>query len=225
VDRLERVKVEPPPPKGITRQQFAAILAQAASPRDRLLYRLLFELGLRVGEALTIHVEDLDLARDDERVTVLGKGGRRRTLLLDDPTLVRDLRGYLKKTGYTHGLLFRAEKNGTGGPLRYQSVHERWAAACQRAGIQATLHACRHGHARELVNAAGTTGAAVSLATIRKRLGHRHIASTLRYAELSDQAADQEVRAWRRGVSSGSIKGAARRASDPVASVTKQASQ
>ncbi len=58
VDRLERVKVEPPPPKGITRQQFAAILAQAASPRDRLLYRLLFELGLRVGEALTIHVED-----------------------------------------------------------------------------------------------------------------------------------------------------------------------
>jgi integrase len=130
----------------------------------------------------------------------------------------------LKKTVYTHGLLFRAEKNGTGGPLRYQSVHERWAAACQKAGVQATLHACRHRHARELVNAAGTTGAAVSLATIRKRLGHRHIASTLRYAELSDQAADQEMRAWRRGLS-GHAQNAARRASNPVASVAKEASQ
>jgi site-specific recombinase XerD len=59
--------------------------------------------------------------------------------------------------------------------------------------VDAGLHAARHGHARELVNSG-----VVGLATIRKRLGYRQIASTLRYAELSDQAADSELRAWRR---------------------------
>jgi hypothetical protein len=45
---------------------------------------------------------------------------------------------------------------------------------------------------RELVNAG------VSLATIRKRLGHRNLQTTLRYAEQSDAAADAEMRARRR---------------------------
>lgn len=35
-------------------------------------------------------------------------------------------------------------------------------------------------------------------ATIRKRLGHKNIQTTLRYAEQSDEAADAELRAWRR---------------------------
>ncbi len=38
----------------------------------------------------------------------------------------------------------------------------------------------------------------VSLATIRRRLGHKNVQTTLRYAEQSDATADAEVRAWRR---------------------------
>jgi len=160
--------------------------------RDRLLFRLLFETGLRIGEALGIHVEDVDLTPDDEHLNVVGKGGRRRTVLLDDPRVVQQLRTYLRQTGYRHGPLFRAEKNGRGGPLRYQSVQAQWAAYCQQAGVPCTLHQLRHTHATELVNAG------VSLATIRKRLGHRNLQTTLRYAEQSDATADAELRAWRR---------------------------
>lgn len=121
-----------------------------------------------------------------------GKGGKTRTLLVGDPALLREMRAYLKKTGYERGLLFRAEKNGTGQALRYQSVQERWARYCEKAGVKATLHQLRHAHATELVNDG------VSLATIRKRLGHRHIQTTLRYAEKSDAAAEAELRARRR---------------------------
>lgn len=190
--RLERVRQQPPPPRAISRAQFNRVLAQAENPRDRLLLRLLFETGLRISEALGLHVEDLDLKKDDEHLTVVGKGGKRRTLLVDDPTLLRELRAYLRKTGYERGLLFRAEKNGTGEAMRYQSVQERWARYCDRAGVEATLHQLRHSHATELVNDG------VSLATIRKRLGHRHIQTTLRYAEKSDQAAEAEIRTRRR---------------------------
>jgi len=107
--------------------------------------------------------------------------------------VVRDLRAYLRRTGYRHGPLFRAEKNGRGGPLRYQSAQERWQRYCERAGVPCTLHQLRHAHATELVNDG------VSLATIRKRLGHKNLQTTLRYAEQADVAADAELRAWRRG--------------------------
>lgn len=53
-----------------------------------------------------------------------------------------------------------------------------------RAGIVCTLHQLRHSHATELVNGG------VSLTTIRKRLGHQHVQTTLRYAEVSDITAD-----------------------------------
>ncbi len=86
--------------------------------RDQLLFRLLPELGLQVGEALPLAVEDVSLERDNERVAVLGKAGKRRTLLLDDPMLVKRLKTYLQQTDYRHGCLFRATKNGDGGPLR-----------------------------------------------------------------------------------------------------------
>lgn len=34
------------------------------------------ELGLRIGDALSLQVEDVDLTRGDEHLSVLGKGGR-----------------------------------------------------------------------------------------------------------------------------------------------------
>jgi integrase len=128
------------------------------------------------------------LTLDDEHLRVLGKGGRWRTVLLDDRRLVRQLRSYLKQTGYRHGPLFRASKNGGAGGLRYQSVQERWAHYCAQAGVTCSLHQLRHTHATELVNDG------VSLATIRKRLGHKRIETTLRYAEQSDAVADAELR-------------------------------
>ena len=192
--RVERVHLDPPVPRGLMRTQIEAILRAipATQQRDRLLVRLIVETGLRVGEALSIYIEDIDLTRDDEHVSVRGKGGRRRTLLLDDSTLVGELRRYLRRTGYTHGHLFRAAKNGRGGPLRYQSIHERWQRYCTAADVSCTLHQLRHTHATELVNGG------VSLATIRKRLGHKNLQTTLRYAEQSDRTADAEMRAWRR---------------------------
>ncbi len=102
------------------------------------------------------------------------------------------MRAYLKQTAYQYGPLFRAEKNGRGGTLRYQSVQEHWATYCGRTKIICTLHQLRHTHATELVNDG------VSLTTIRKRLGHKNLQTTLLYAEQSDTTADAELRAWRR---------------------------
>jgi len=192
--RIERVKLAPPAPRGVGRAPVEAILAviPPTQRRDRLLFRLIFETGLRVGEALALYVEDLDLTPDDEHFRVVGKGAQRRTVVLEEARLVKEIRTYLKHFGYRHGPLFRAIKNGRGGPVRYQSIQERWRRYCAKAGFACTLHQLRHTHATELVNEG------VSLATIRKRLGHKNLQTTLRYAEQTDATADAELRAWRR---------------------------
>jgi len=192
--KIDRVKLDPPQPRGVERDQIERIFKAipAEHLRDRLFFRLLAETGLRVSEGLSLYVEDLDLSLDNEHLTIVGKGGKRRTILLDDSRLVQQLRTYLKRMGYKHGPLFRAEKNGRGGPLRYQSMQERWDHYCSQADVACTLHQLRHSHATELINGG------VSLPTIRKRLGHKNLQTTLRYAEQSDQATDAEVRVWRR---------------------------
>lgn len=196
--KLDRVKRDAPQPRGVERSQIERILKAIPSAclRDRLFFRLLLETGLRVSEGLSLYVEDLDLSLDNEHLTVVGKGGRRRMVLLDDPRLVEQLRTYLKRMGYKYGPLFRAQKNGRGGPLRYQSIQERWDHYCSQAGVACTLHQLRHSHATELINGG------VSLPTIRKRLGHKNLQTTLRYAEQTDATADAELRAWRRRHSS-----------------------
>jgi integrase/recombinase XerD len=131
--KVERVRLDPPQPRGMGRDQIERILAAipAECLRDRLFFRLLLETGLRVGEALSLYVEDVALSLDNEHLPIVGKGGTRRSVLLDDPRLVQQLRAYLKRMGYKHGPLFRAEKNGRGGPLRYQSIQERWNRYCE----------------------------------------------------------------------------------------------
>ena len=188
--RLERVRRTPGKPRGLARAHIEKIMAiiPAAQIRDRLLFRLLFETGLRISEALRLRLEELELDPDDEHLVVVGKRQRVRRILLEDPKLLRQLRAYLKATGHRYGLLFRALKNGTGDPLCYQSIQERWSAYCAEAGVPCTLHQLRHSHATELVNSG------VSLAAIRKRLGHQNMQTTLLYAELSDAACDAEIR-------------------------------
>lgn len=190
--KIERVKLDSPRPRVFPGSR-SKPSCPASPPGSRLLFRLLAETGLRPGEVLGLHIEDLDMTADDEHLSVLGKGGRRRTVLLDDPGLVKDLRTYLKRTGYRHGPLFLAEKNGPRGSPSL-SVHPGAVGAVLRAaaGVVCTLHQLRHSHATELVNDG------VSLATIRKRLGHKNLQTTLRYGEQSDAAADAELRAWRR---------------------------
>lgn len=191
--KIDWMKLNPPQTRGVERSHLERILKAipAECLRDRLFFRLLSETGLRVDEGLSLYVEDLDSSLDNEHLTVVRKGGKRRMILLGDSHLVLQLWACLKLMGYKHGPLFRAEKNGCGGPLRYQSMQDRRDRYCSQATSACVLHQLRHSRATELVNGG------VSLSTIRKRFGHKKPQTMLRYAEQFDETADMEVRMWR----------------------------
>jgi integrase/recombinase XerC/integrase/recombinase XerD len=146
----------------------------------------------RASEVCGLEVDDLDLRLDDEHARIHGKGGTVRTVLLDDRGYVALLRLYLARTGHTHGPLFRASINGSGGPLSYDAAHHRWRIYCTAAGVSIGIHQLRHAHATELINSG------VSIEAVRRRLGHASTETTQIYTLLADKIADNEIRAARR---------------------------
>lgn len=160
--------------------------------RDRVLFETVYVCGARAEEVCNLHVEDLDLALDDEHVRLHGKGGSVRTVLLDDRGYLALLKLYLARTGYTSGPMFRASINGRGGPLSYSAAHHRWQKYCSAVGVEIEIHQLRHAHATELINAG------VSIEVVRRRLGHASTETTQIYTLLTDKVADAEIRAARR---------------------------
>ena len=85
VDRVKRPRVSDESPRlDLDRTEARAFLtaADAASARDSLLARMLVTNGLRVSEACSADVDDLDQERGHQVLRVTGKGGKRATIPL-----------------------------------------------------------------------------------------------------------------------------------------------
>src|SRR5437867_10771122 len=148
------------------------ILALEPSRRNRSLLRLLYAAGLRVFELCALTWQHLQERDDAGQVTVLGKGGKTRTVLLSAATW-HELRG-LGGNGDAATPVFRSRK---GGPLSHSQVLRIVRAAAQRAGIQAPVspHWLRHAHASHALE----RGCPIHL--VQATLGHASVATTGRY--------------------------------------------
>jgi len=201
---LDKITLPHRDPRPLTKVEVDAVLAAipARHARNRLLFTLLYETGLRVGEALALHSTDVHLNDvDGGYIRVVGKGDRERSVpLIDAPRSVRLLRPLLRKRRQV-GPLFHGDvaKGGSySTPLEYTTVFyhfERYLAAAQRAAPVAfandpdpvTIHRLRHTFATERLRAG------VSLAAVRKLLGHQNLQTTLRYAEIDLDAVKHEL--------------------------------
>lgn len=163
--------------------------------RDRTLFTLLYDTGIRVGEALALQCSDVTLTQDDEKLRVFGKGQRERTVMLTAaPESIRLLRRHLKHSHITSGSVFRGDPRYGGSPLplHYTVVQKAWQKYCHMAGIQATIHQLRHSRATQLIQAG------VPVTTVRKQMGHRNLQSTLRYAEVDQATVKQDLLEYQR---------------------------
>jgi site-specific recombinase XerD len=194
LDPIEQVQREPRPlrPETVTKILQAI---PASNLRDRALFTLLYETGIRVGEALGLLATEVDLSTDDEKIRVFGKGQRERTVMLTAaPESIRLLRRHLKQSRITFGSVFRGDPRYGGSPLplEYSVVHYAWQKYCKIAGVEATIHQLRHSRASQLLQAG------VPVTTVRKQLGHRNIQSTLLYAEVDQATIKQDLQHYQR---------------------------
>ena len=154
--------------------------------RDTAALLLLYGAGLRIGEALAL---DAAILPAPETITIAGKGGRRRRVVLL-PAVREAIEAYARACPFPLAPgtpLFRGAK---GGPLAPDVLRRAARAARDALGLpkSATPHALRHSFATHLL-AAGT-----DLRTLQELLGHSSLGSTQIYAEVD---AARLIDVWR----------------------------
>lgn len=170
------------PPEPLDHAEVMAILEACGDDllglRDRALVAVMYRAGLRVSEVLALYPKDIDPARLAVRV-LRGKGGRSRTVGLDAGALaiVGAWLEARRDAGIADDLPLICTRNS--GPLSACYARRLLAGLGRRAGIAKRVHphGLRHTHAAEL-RAEG-----IDIGIISKQLGHRSIATTVRYLD------------------------------------------
>ena len=169
-------------PETITAEEIVVILAACDRARDRFLFALLAETGMRVGQALGLRHSDFVSRRRE--VTIVPRadnanGARTKTqsavTLPVSAPLVRLYSDYMHSeygpldSDYVFVNLWSSP---IGRPLRYDSVAKLVGRLQTRTGIEFTPHTLRHSRATELIR----SGVAIEI--VSKMLTHRSVTTT-----------------------------------------------
>ncbi|MCA0215576.1 MAG: tyrosine-type recombinase/integrase [Proteobacteria bacterium] len=191
-------------PRPLSDIQVAALFDALRSKRDRALLRLMLDGGLRPGEALGLHIEDVSYGR--RRVAIRPrndhpKGVRAKSrferfvdvLEAETLTAVNDYVMTERPAEASTPFLFLVGGHGSHRfePLSYPALAKLFARACERAHIRVawvTPHSLRHTHATRMWEAG------MRELTLQKRLGHASPESTRMYTRISDQAVVDDYR-------------------------------
>lgn len=184
------------PPVVLAADEVRALMAACSRSaptgiRDRALIALLWRTGLRISEALDLRPGDVDAKRGTVRVGN-GKGGKHRTVGIDDDALVlverwQDVRSARGISG--RAPLFctitedeprpdlRRERRERGTRLSGQQVRAMLKRRAARAGVERRVspHAFRHTMSAEWVEEGRT------LQQIQAQLGHASLDGTAHY--------------------------------------------
>ena len=161
------------------------LMAAVRQPRNRAYFWTVYTLGLRMSEALSLQIGDIDAERMQVHVH-RGKGAKDRFITLPESTL-HVLRSYWK-THRNPKLLFpqiSRRKNAASTstrPMDPSTVQGCIKSVVDALGFtkQISLHTLRHSIATHLFEAG------VSLRWIQKFLGHKNLQTTLIYLHLTD---------------------------------------
>lgn len=176
-------------PKTITAGQYQQILNACHNPRDVFLIVLLYETGLRIGQALALRHEDI-VSWDNEihiqQREYNSNGARNKTrhpYIVSVPT---KLMAYYNKyvsllpTDLVSDYVFVDLTDYK--PLRYNAINKLFLRLSNKIGLKITPHILRHTHATDLIKAGWDAS------FVQKRLGHSSVQTTLDvYTHLDQQ--------------------------------------
>lgn len=146
--------------------------------RDRALMELFYSSGLRLSELCALRWGDLAL--DDGLVTVLGKGGKQRSVPVGSHAR-HALQAWRVDTGAANDAPVFPGRGG--GPITQRAVQLRVKQLAQRQGMFKHVHPhmLRHSFASHVLESSG------DLRGVQELLGHADIATTQIYTHLDFQ--------------------------------------
>jgi integrase/recombinase XerD len=169
--------------------------------RDRALFLLLLRTGMRIGEALGLRLNDLDIKGRKVHLYEGEKNSMGRVVYLSDDALFA-IKLWLRRRNKKKEFVFHGHGNGH---LCYSTGRGLFVKYLKEAGLEQkgyTVHCLRHTFASELLNAG------MRLECLQQLLGHQDIEVTRRYARLTDTTREQEYFRAMAVIEKGGIDGA-----------------
>jgi integrase/recombinase XerD len=153
--------------------EVARLIGAAPDGRDRVLVKLLYVSGARVSELCGLKWYDTLARQEGGQITVFGKGGKTRTILLK-PKVWQQLLS-IKGEATAVDPVFASRKGG--GALDVSQVRRIVYAAARKAGLprKVSPHWMRHAHASHALD----RSAPIHL--VQATLGHASVSTTGRY--------------------------------------------
>lgn len=148
------------------------MIALESMPRNKAILMTLYGGGFRVAELCILKWNDLQSRDTAGQITVFGKGGKTRTILM--PQSVWNALQLLRNDAGENTPVFRSRK---GGHLDESQIWRIVRKASERAGIDkdVSCHWLRHAHASHALD----RGAPIHL--VQQTLGHSSVATTGKY--------------------------------------------
>nr|WP_243402020.1 tyrosine-type recombinase/integrase [Leptospira haakeii] len=164
-------------PESLSRKEVVRIIESLSNPKHKLLLKLCYGSGLRVGELVKLKGYDLDWDKKSIRIRQ-GKGKKDRFSLLPN-SCKEDLSDLLKHQGRS-SWIFTGQIPGKN--LSIRTAEKIFTAAKKQAGItkDVSIHDLRHAFAIHLLES-GT-----SIKMIQRLLGHVSVKTTEIYARIVD---------------------------------------
>jgi site-specific recombinase XerD len=151
--------------------------------RDYTILHLLFDTGMRASEIAGLHLDSFDAT--SKSLIILGKGNKFRqiTLSLKTTELMEEYIAKYRispKPRYDQILFINKHRKGftRSGIYRLCKKYLRAVLPPKRLQVLSAVHSFRHGSAMAMLSNGE------SLTTIKNRLGHEHIETTMTYLQL-----------------------------------------
>jgi integrase/recombinase XerD len=180
-------------PRVMTSAEVQTVLDACGRLRDRLLFAVLYDTGMRVGEALGLRHEDIAAAEREIRVVPRQNANRARVKSGTARTVPVPAELVRLYADYLHGEYGDLDSDyvfvnlwGTphGHPLTYAAVYDLVGRLRRRTGLEFSPHWYRHTAATRML------GSGIPVETVSALLGHASVTTTLAtYGHLSSQDA------------------------------------
>lgn len=172
-------------PRAMNPADVRKLLSVIDDIRDRALFLLLLRTGIRIGEALGLTLNDLDIRDRKGHLFEGEKNSMGRVVYLSDDALFA-IKLWLRRRDKNKEFVFYGHGNRQ---LCYSAGRSRFVNYLKKAGLEQkgyTVHCLRHTFASELLNAG------MRLECLQQLLGHHDIEVTRRYARLTDRTREEE---------------------------------
>ncbi len=172
-------------PRAMNPADVRKLLCVIEDIRDRALFLLLLRTGIRIGEALGLRLNDLDIKGRKVHLYEGEKNSMGRVVYLSDDALFA-IKLWLRRRNKSKEFIFYGQSNGY---LCYSTGRGLFMKYLKKAGLEQkgyTVHCLRHTFASELLNAG------MRLECLQQLLGHQDIEVTRRYARLTDTTREEE---------------------------------